>query len=64
MGLFEGESLPRSAKQIDRVGVNDQDDNIMKRDIDRRNTQKRFSVKKRLCLVVEEDGSRIEHRLK
>ena len=27
MGLFE--SLPRSTRQIDRAGVNEQDDNIM-----------------------------------
>ena len=44
MRLFEGESLPRSARQIDRAGVNEQDDNIMGGDIDRRNTQKHFCV--------------------
>ena len=45
MGLFEGESVPRSAKQIDQAGVNEQDNNIMGGDIDRRNTQKHFCVK-------------------
>ena len=45
MGLFEGESLPRSGRQIDRAGINEQDNNIMGEDIDRINTQKHFCVK-------------------
>ena len=44
MALFEGESLPWSTKQIDRAGVNEQDNNMMGGDIDRRNTQKHFCV--------------------
>ena len=44
MGLFEGESLPKSARQIDQAGVNEQDNNIMGQDISRRNTQKHFCV--------------------
>ena len=44
MGLFEGENLPRSVRKIDRAGVNEQDNNIMGEDIDRRNTQKHFCV--------------------
>ena len=46
VGLFKGESLPRSARQIDRAGINEQDNNNMKGDIDRRNTQKHFCAEK------------------
>ena len=42
MALFEGESLARSASQINQAGVNKQDNNITGGDIDRRNTQKHF----------------------
>ena len=43
MGLFERKNLPRSARQIDRVGVSEQDNNIMGEEIDRRN-RKSFSA--------------------
>ena len=49
MELFEGEDLPASARQFDRIGVNEQDNNMMEGDIDRRNTQKHF--------CMEETGS-------
>ena len=65
MGLFKGESLPRSARQIDRAGVNKQNNNnIMGEDIDKRNTQSISSLKKRRCLAVEVDGGHIEYKLK
>ena len=38
--LQKGESLPRSARQIDQTGVNERD--IIGGDIDRRNAQKHF----------------------
>ena len=41
MGFFEREGLPRSSKQIDRAGVNEQN-NIIVGDIDRRYTKKPF----------------------
>ena len=44
MGLFEAESLLRSAKQIDRTGVIDQDNNLMGGNIVKRNTKKYFCV--------------------
>ena len=44
MGLFEGKSLPRIARQIDRAGINERD-NIMGGDINTRNMQKHFCVK-------------------
>ena len=49
MGLFQGESLLRSARQIDRAAVNELENNIMGGDIDRKSTQKHF--------FVEETGS-------
>ena len=44
MELLKGKRLPRSAKQIDKAGVNEQENNITGGDIDRRNTQKDFCV--------------------
>ena len=64
MGLFEGESLPKSARQIHRAGVSEQDNNVMGGDIYRRNMQKHFCIKKQFRLVVEKNGGHIEHRLK
>ena len=64
IGLFEGESLPRSARQIDQVGVNEQDNNMME-EISIVKIRKSISAwKKRLSLVVGEDGDHDEHRLK
>ena len=64
MGLFERESLPRSAKQIDRASVYERDSNMMRGEIHRRNTQKHFCVEETACLAMEENGSHIERRLK
>ena len=44
IGFIEGMSLPRSARQIDRAGINEQESNIMEKDINRRNMQKHFGV--------------------
>ena len=44
MGFFEEKSLPRSARQIDRACIDEQDNNIMGGDIDRKNTQQYFCV--------------------
>ena len=64
MGLFEGESLLKSARQIDRAGINEQR-TIPLEDISIGKIRKSISARKeRLRLVVEEDGGHTEHRLK
>ena len=67
MGLFEKQCLPRSAVQINRV----LEQALMKKIkmpwevLSTGEIRKKISFwKKRVCLVVEEDGGHMEHTLK
>ena len=53
MKLFEGESLPRNARQIDQADVNEKNNNIMGGDKDRINTQKHFCVEETASFSCE-----------
>ena len=64
MGIFEAESLPSSARQIEQVGVNKQDNNIIGGDIDKRNMPKPFCFEETASFCHGGGWDYIERRLK
>jgi len=53
VGLFEKQSLPKSAGQINRTGFYKQDKNVMRRNIYRRITQEYFCMEEESSFSCE-----------
>ena len=64
MGLHEEESLSMIKRETDQTGVEEQNNYVVEEDVIEEIHRIIFVCKKRLCLIIEENGSHIEYRLK